>query len=93
MQTIRVSVPPRTNGTTLHYIRQGHFPGQLSGAALQGKAALYGLFYSRQRAAAGALVRPYGVVSALALVDSRWCRVWVLASTGARVQLTPIIED
>ena len=70
-------------------IERGHVPGVLSGANLRGKARQYGGSYAGSRAVAATVAaRHAGAVSALRLVDSRWCRVWVNRETGERVELT-----
>ena len=79
-------VLPRRGEYLRHVITEGHRPGVLSGAELAGKARQYGGWYSRQRDVAEQLVAPYGVASALTLINSRWCRVWSDAQ-GQQVRL------
>lgn len=55
----------------------GHVPGVLSGANLSGKARSYGAWYHAMRCRVAEALRPYGVYSGLAKVNSRLCRVWV----------------
>lgn len=65
-------------------VEQGHVPGTLSGAALQGRAKRYGAWYASMRWRVAVALAPYGIRSGIAYVRSRRCRVWI-DSTGKPV--------
>lgn len=73
-----------------HVAENGDTPGVLSGAEMKGEAARWG-WYSKQRGRVTAALKPYGVTSGLALVGSRWCRVWV--TIDAREPVTVVIAE
>lgn len=88
MQTINIpssEISPRANYVR-HVIRQGHVPGTLSGAELQGRARAYGVYYLLARKRAASVVAAYGVQQNSVLINSRWSRVWTNAD-GKPVQL------
>jgi hypothetical protein len=77
MQTITIPPAALPRGYyAAHVATCGHVPGTLSGAALKGKAKKYGMWYEVQRRRTASALAPYGVRTGLALVNSRWSRVW-----------------
>ena len=83
MRKIEVSPDHPGRDYAEHCLVNGHEPGVLSGADLEGKAKYYGAGYARSRANLSAwLDANFGVRSELALIRvtgsvRRWCRVWV----------------
>lgn len=75
MKTITIEKPAVCQ-TTLDYLTRGHIVGELSGAALRGKAHKYGAFYARKRYQAATIAARYRIYSSRILINSRWCRVW-----------------
>ena len=92
MRTIHVSLPLAARETyARHVVESGHVPGVLSGAELRGRARRYGRTYARSRERVRAmLTRHCGVTSRLALIESRWARVWVTADSGEPVRVVLI---
>lgn len=87
--TIHARVPARATYLR-HVIEAGHRPGVLSGAELRGKARRFASYW-RARRRAEELASEYGICHGLALIRSRWARVW-MRFDGTPVSLT-IAED
>ena len=88
MRTIEIAANHPGRAYARDCLENGHVPGVLSGANLQGTAKKYGRGYARSRENLTAWLEDvYGVTNELILMNSRWCRVWIDAITGERVQL------
>jgi len=76
-------IPARWGWYQRHVLEDGHQPGVLSGAELEGKAKQFGGSYANSRSAVEALLAEYGVRSELVLMANgkrspkRVSRVWV----------------
>lgn len=60
-----------------HIVTHGNRPGVLSGGELRGKARKYGHTYRQTRQRVTRALERHGIRSGIALVDSRWSRVWI----------------
>ena len=93
MRTIEIAANHPGRAYARDCLENGHVPGVLSGANLQGTAKKYGRGYARSRENLTVWLEDvYDVTNELVLMNAygdtrRWCRVWVDVGSGERVQL------